>query len=63
MPVVETHAPGRFCWADLGTTDPAGPFGGIPFHALADLTLPTWPPDDCPLCAAGGAAEKPGSRE
>ena len=43
--------------------DPAGPFGGIPFHALADLTLPTWPPDDCPLCAAGGAAEKPGSRE
>ena len=24
MPVVETHAPGRFCWADLGTTDPAG---------------------------------------
>lgn len=43
--------------------DPAGPFGGIPLFALADLTLPAWPPDDCPLCTAGGAAEKPGSRE
>lgn len=42
--------------------DPAGPFGSLPFHALADLTLPTWPADDCPLCTAGGAAEKPGSR-
>jgi predicted enzyme related to lactoylglutathione lyase len=23
MTVVETYAPGRFCWADLGTSDPA----------------------------------------
>jgi len=35
---------------------------GVPFHALATLTLPTWPPDTCPLCASGSPVVKPGSR-
>ena len=30
--------------------------------ALATVTATTWPPEDCPLCKAGGQAIKPGSR-
>jgi orotate phosphoribosyltransferase len=30
--------------------------------ALATLAVPTWKPEDCPLCKAGGPAVKPGSR-
>jgi len=35
---------------------------GVPFHALATLTLPTYAPDTCPLCASGQPVVKPGSR-
>lgn len=35
---------------------------GVPFLSLASLDLPTWRAQECPLCAAGGVAEKPGSR-
>lgn len=34
----------------------------VPLAALTTLDLPTYAPDACPLCAAGGSAEKPGSR-
>jgi orotate phosphoribosyltransferase len=34
----------------------------VPYHALAAVALPTYQPPDCPLCAAGGTAVKPGSR-
>jgi orotate phosphoribosyltransferase len=34
----------------------------VPFAYLATLDLPNWPASVCPLCAAGGAVEKPGSR-
>jgi orotate phosphoribosyltransferase len=34
----------------------------IPYRALLDLDLPSYPAADCPLCRAGGAPEKPGSR-
>jgi orotate phosphoribosyltransferase len=34
----------------------------VPFQALATLSLPTYPPDACPLCAAGTPVVKPGSR-
>jgi len=34
----------------------------VPFVALAALTLPTWLANECPLCAEGSAAVKPGSR-
>jgi orotate phosphoribosyltransferase len=33
-----------------------------PYAALLRLDLPTYAPESCPLCAAGGTAEKPGSR-
>lgn len=33
-----------------------------PYAALLRLDLPTYSPESCPLCAAGGTAEKPGSR-
>lgn len=35
---------------------------GVPRHALATLEVPTYQPDDCPMCREGSAAIKPGSR-
>jgi orotate phosphoribosyltransferase len=35
---------------------------GVPFHALAAVSLPTYDPDACPLCAQGVPVVKPGSR-
>ncbi len=40
------------------------PFGGRPFHRLAELEIPSWEPAECPLCRedAAGPPLKPGSR-
>ena len=35
---------------------------GVPFHALATVSLPTYQPEACPLCARGEPVVKPGSR-
>lgn len=35
---------------------------GVPRHALAVLDVPTYQPDNCPLCAEGSKPIKPGSR-
>ena len=35
---------------------------GVPFQALATVSLPTYAPESCPLCAAGQPLVKPGSR-
>ena len=35
---------------------------GVPRVALATLAVETWPPEFCPLCAAGSPVVKPGSR-
>lgn len=35
---------------------------GVPFFHLLELELPAWRTDECPLCAEGDKAEKPGSR-
>ncbi len=35
---------------------------GAPFHSLLKVEVKTWDPADCPLCAEGGQAVKPGSR-
>lgn len=34
----------------------------VPFHALAKISLPTYDPGTCPLCAANVPIVKPGSR-
>ena len=34
----------------------------VPFQALATVSLPTYQPESCPLCAAGQPVVKPGSR-
>ena len=34
----------------------------VGWAALARIEASTWPPEACPLCAAGGQAVKPGSR-
>jgi orotate phosphoribosyltransferase len=39
----------------------AAPFD-VPFRALLQLSLPTYEPDACPLCAQGLPVVKPGSR-
>ena len=35
---------------------------GLPLQSLVQLAVPTYDPDDCPLCAAGIPLVKPGSR-
>lgn len=34
----------------------------VPYVALATISLPTYPPESCPMCAAGQPVVKPGSR-
>jgi orotate phosphoribosyltransferase len=34
----------------------------VPFHSLLPMTLPTYKPEACPLCAQGVPVVKPGSR-
>lgn len=34
----------------------------VPFYRLLELVLPTYDPEACPLCEAGGTPTKPGSR-
>ena len=33
----------------------------FPLHALGRIEIPSWPPDDCPLCDEGEPLHKPGS--
>ncbi len=35
---------------------------GVPFAALVTLTVPSYQPEECPLCKQGSAPIKPGSR-
>ena len=35
---------------------------GVPFHALLKRDIPTYSPEDCPLCRQGIPVVKPGSR-
>jgi len=45
----------------LDRTEGKNPFE-VPFFSLLDLVLPTFAPEDCPLCLAGEEIDKPGSR-
>ncbi len=36
---------------------------GVPRHALLTLSVVAYPPENCPLCAQGSTAVKPGSRK
>jgi orotate phosphoribosyltransferase len=47
--------------AILDRSGGANPFD-VPFESLVTLDLPTYRPDDCPLCREGSPAVKPGSR-
>ena len=35
---------------------------GVPYHALFEMRVETFNPDNCPLCRSGSPAVKPGSR-
>jgi orotate phosphoribosyltransferase len=41
---------------------PVPPRFDVPFNALLQMQLPTYEPDQCPLCAQGLPVVKPGSR-
>ena len=45
-----------------GSGQAAPPLFDVPFVSLLDVTLPTYEPDQCPLCAKGLPVIKPGSR-
>jgi orotate phosphoribosyltransferase len=34
----------------------------VPFHSLLSIEAPSWPQNECPLCAEGYPLESPGSR-
>jgi orotate phosphoribosyltransferase len=34
----------------------------VPAHALLEMEIPSYEPNDCPLCHAGSATSRPGSR-
>jgi orotate phosphoribosyltransferase len=51
---------GGGCLANRSGHD--NPFAPLPFAALLAVEMPTWPPEACPLCAAGLPITKPGSR-
>jgi orotate phosphoribosyltransferase len=36
---------------------------GVPRISLVEMDVPTYTPDECPMCRAGGAPYKPGSRK
>ncbi len=36
---------------------------GVPRISLVEMDVPTFKPEDCPMCARGDVAEKPGSRK
>ncbi len=38
------------------------PFAPLPYRSLVAVAFPTWPPEECPLCAEGLPVERPGSR-
>ncbi len=46
----------------VNRSDEANPFAPLPYAALLAASFPTWPPAECPLCAAGTPVAKPGSR-
>ena len=37
-------------------------FAGRPFEALLARDVPSWPAEECPLCAEGRPVDQPGSR-
>lgn len=66
---LETVAVAREAGADvvaagsiIDRTGAGEPFP-FPLESLLSLTFPTYPPDECPMCAEGGTPVKPGSRE
>ena len=34
---------------------------GVPLHSLGRLEIPSWPTDQCPLCASGAPLRRPGT--
>lgn len=60
--VVERHG-GRVVAAGAIIDRSGGPSPfSVPFESLLKLELPSYAPEECPLCADGGAAQRPGSR-
>lgn len=48
--------------ASIANRSGADELDGLPLVSLLQPEFPVWEPSECPLCAAGGTAVKPGSR-
>jgi len=48
--------------AMVDRTSAGSPFGELPFCSLLKVELPTYTPEECPLCTQGLPISKPGSR-
>jgi orotate phosphoribosyltransferase len=62
--VLEAHGARVVACGSLVNRSGGNPFEalGLPLYELVRVEVQTWQPDACPLCAAGDAAVKPGSR-
>ena len=65
MAVLEEHGAKVVACGALLNRSGGNPFEdrGLPLTELVRAEVQVFRPDDCPLCAAGGTAVKPGSRE
>ena len=65
MAVLEEHGATVVACGALLNRSGGNPFEdrGLPLTELVRAEVQVFRPDDCPLCAAGGTAVKPGSRE
>lgn len=62
--VLEQHGARVVACGSLVNRSGGNPFEalGLPLYELVRVEVQTWEPAECPLCAAGGTAIKPGSR-
>ena len=62
--VLEAHGAEVVACGCLVNRSGGNPFEdlGLPLTELVRIEVQTWEPDECPLCAAGSVAVKPGSR-
>ena len=62
MALVENHGAIPVGVASIIDRSGGQAFPGVTHHCLWSLNIPTFPPEECPLCKAGSKPQKPGSR-
>ena len=62
MALVENHGAIPAGVASIIDRSGGQAFPGVTHHCLWSLNIPTFPPEECPLCKSGSKPHKPGSR-